>query len=174
MSGVIIQNHSCFMFRTLVTELNPVVEAFSDTDFKKDYQELSMLVLVDIAADAEVEAAYETKKKMLSGVGVLKSRFAKALELFPTGRLVQERVDKERHVITQMRGVMMDIEALEAVLQQTWEAPQLPNRTPKQSVHFPAAQVEVFKNAWAKWAIIQGKVLYYCIFYDSRVYYIIV
>lgn len=134
----------------------PVLEGLSSS-FKEDYGDLFALVFVDTASNDDVEKAYETRKKMVSGVSALKSRFAKALDLFPTGRLVQERVDVERQAVKKMHGASMDIVALEDMVK-TWAGPpQLAARTSKQSVHFSPEQIGEFKTAWAKWAVIQEK-----------------
>ena len=108
--------------------VKPTVLEGLSSSFKEDYGDLSALVFVDTASNDDVEKACETRKKMVSGVGALNSRFAKALELFPTGRLVQERVDVERQAVKKIHGALMDIVALEGIVK-TWSGPpQLADR----------------------------------------------
>ena len=69
--------------------------------------------MIDEADEEAVARVYKRKSEVLTGAGALQSRFARALNLFPTGRVVRDRVDAEYEKVSKLDGVKLALKDVE-------------------------------------------------------------
>ena len=106
--------------RSLATCVQPILHQLADVDLATDLSSLLDLVLVEAVAPEKLAALQQSMQVLINGVSTYRSRFARALCLFPTGKVIQESVNRETHSVEQFAATKSLLDEVVALVEK-WE-----------------------------------------------------